>query len=126
MHHGHDAPFGRIMSEHEYHAVFGDDQASFNAAARSGNNNWKHRTPVPVGTMPETLHSREKVRPAQLEWLGLKRVAVSKRWSVLRQCRLQVLRPGRRLETLALRPKDVKSFWTTAGLGVDFPRGDGP
>ena len=39
------------MSEPEYHAVFGDDQASFNAAARSGNNNWKHRTPVPVGTM---------------------------------------------------------------------------
>ena len=41
----------RILSEHQYHAVFNDDQASFNAAAQSGNNDWKHRTAVSVGTM---------------------------------------------------------------------------
>ena len=43
----------RLMSEYEYHALFNDDEALFNAASRKGNNNWKYRSAVPVGILED-------------------------------------------------------------------------
>jgi uncharacterized SAM-dependent methyltransferase/formylglycine-generating enzyme required for sulfatase activity len=47
----------RIMSEPEYHAIFDDDNEVFNRSARLGNNNWKYRTQVSVGTMNDATKS---------------------------------------------------------------------
>ena len=43
----------RVMTEEEYHAIFNNDDELFAHAARHGNNNWKFRSCVPVGTMDD-------------------------------------------------------------------------
>ena len=57
-----------ILSETEFHAVFGRSMM-FNAAARQGNNNWKYRT-YPVGTMDDGVRIHENQADAVHDMVG--------------------------------------------------------
>ena len=45
----------RIMTEEEYHAIFNNNDELYAYASKYGNNNWKYRSCVPVGTMNDGI-----------------------------------------------------------------------